>query len=388
MSAPMGFMSGLIEGSQAAQQQSQSAQMSQLAQVKGQQDIQMNQQSIEQTKLMLEKQRQMMLRLATIQKQSASDPQGQMRALATEALNRGQAAMDAGLTEEGLKDAEQGSKLLTGVAKMDKAAAEKQKADAQLMSSLMANVTDSDGFRQAMMIYQAQAGHAAPENILKAGYSPQLVKLLQDTATTKLQQSEIKLREAQEAEARAGVPLKNALTRAATARATESAARAEAIGKAGGKGATKADQRTADAQADVIENIDHMLDQLSTMEDDPTGVKGRYHHFMEFVGSVTGFGSGKTEVTRFQQDVDALQIKLSAALTSRQYRSKDIQNLIKELGDLKSPGTSRVTAAAKLEELKELVRSQLDKGPVRPSGESKVMTLDEYLATQSGSGEE
>jgi hypothetical protein len=374
-----GFGTGLIEGAQAADQHS----MSMLQQVEGGQKIEMNKQAIEQTKLTLEKQRQMMIRLAHVNQQSASDPQGQARALATESLNYGQAAMEAGLPEEGFKAIETGSKLLTNAALMDERTAKTQMEHATLAANLMDTVHDQASWQQALMVYQGQTGQPSPFS--KMPYSPELVEKIKGATVTAKDRAGDALKEAQAAAARAEVPLRAAEAERARSAVKLNAARQDALGKAGGK-ATKADQRQADAQADVLTNIDHMLDQLGTMEDDPTGLKGRYHHFMEFAGSVTGMEKG-TEVTKFHQDVDALQLKLSAAMTSRQYRSKDIQNLIKDIADLKAMGTSRATATAKLEELRTLVKAELDKGPVRPSGESKVMTLDEYIAAQGGDAE-
>lgn len=393
---PIGFGSGLMEGQSQMMQQ----RLQELALQEGKQKMELTDLEIQQSKSMLARQAAYMKRMAQLNgigntpDSVPPTPQAQARSMADMHYAASTAAFETGMFEEAREEAKTGSQLALNASTIDEHEATVSRQNAEQASNLATWILDAKDDKeaaqrlarsQAIMGSQGVKGMPPLHNFVNPDgtFNRRLVEGIKSKAISAVQEADIRLKNADKDRAVAQTKLDD------SKRATEEAlrplkeARAKALAKEGGH--TKAEQQMADMQADTINDIDHMLDQLGTMENDPTGVKGRYHHFMEFAGSVTGM-EHDTSVTRFHEDIDALRVKLSSALSPRQYRSKDIQELIKDLADLKSAGTSRETAAAKLSELRSLIEGQLKQSGIEPTGEKKVVTLEDYLKSQEGGG--
>jgi hypothetical protein len=375
-----GFIGGFIGGQEAQQNHTINDQTIQKNNI----DLQKEQMAIKATQQTLDQQRTFLQKIHDLNSgPSASDPGGQVQQMASMMFGYAEAANATGMTEAAAKYAKDGAGLLENGAKIDASVAKQNIETAKMAGGLMDWVSEGktpheqqDRWNKSLMVWQNTTGKPSP--YAQKPFSLETVNAIKSAATSRMDQEKLKLDAADE-------KLKAAQTRSADAAAAQhragaalDKARETALGKVGGTKATKAEQQQVDLQNDTVNDIDHMIDQLDTMKDDPTGLKGHYHHFMEFAGSVTGTSS-KTDVTKFQQDVDALRLKLPRALGTRSYTSKATQEIVNKLADLSKPGTSRETATAKLQELRDMLSAAVSKSPVKPTGEQSVMSAEDYI---------
>jgi hypothetical protein len=239
MSTPSGFMTGLIEGQQAQQQ----SELSKLAIQEGGLKVQSEEIAVQSAQMMLDRQRQFAQSLMKMNSGGAgpgNQPTDQATQLANKLYAMGNAAIDAGLPEEGAGYLEKASTLEKNQSAITKAALENQIKSASLMSSLVKDLQPGDtrGFHQAVMMWQGITGQQARPELLQGEFTQHTKDHLLSAGQTVLQKAQTQLDQARAGEAKAQarvadatVPLRKVQTEAAEQR-TDNLRKAGAVEKA------------------------------------------------------------------------------------------------------------------------------------------------------------
>lgn len=188
-----GFASGFIEGGQAAQ-------ASQLTGIKideAKQDLQINDLKIQQAKRALDVQDRMMQKIASMGTGGKPSPGDAVNQAAYEMFMMGQVQLESGLPAAASASFKTASTLMRNQSYIDKNETDQQMKNLSIVQARISpdTVHNQQDFDQAQQIIEMETGHRSP--FYGKPYSPELVKMIHDTATTTKDQALIKQREAQ-----------------------------------------------------------------------------------------------------------------------------------------------------------------------------------------------
>jgi hypothetical protein len=389
---PFGPVSGLIAGEQAGQQQ----QMGQMKLAEQGFKLQSDAVALESARMMLEKQKQFAKYMGQLNQGGqgasgvAAGGDNAAKDLAHRLFAMSDAALHAQLPEEAGNIMEHGEKLLKGQMELEKLALERQFSTASLISNLVKDIKpgDTEEFHKRILIGQGIAGQAVDPKLLQTEFTEDTKKRLLAAAETTKDQAERKLRETDTTRAEAETDLARRRLGLVDAQTRSASARAAAIKKVGGL--TKKDQETVNLRQDVIHDVDDLINQIQE-NPDVTGMHGRFSELAETAKTITGAGSQETPAHQFSTTMDALLLKLPKALTGTARSAADERALVHGIADLRRLGTTDKIALDKLDKIKSLLQSQIDKSPIKPTEKQSlnddmptISTDAEFDALESG----